>query len=106
MAFAEDLSVFFSADEFAVAAEVPLGLDSYAGLVIFDANGAVLESFGVQTSGPAALRRSDEITEAVEGAQLDIVHADGTVRYQIRSATQIDDGALTLLALARVGAVL
>lgn len=103
MAFTEDLSVFFSADEFAVAAEVVGGVeDDYAGFVIFEASGAVLETFGVQTSGPAALRRSDELSEAVEGAQLDIAHATGSVRYQVRSATPLDDGALTLLALATV----
>lgn len=103
MAFTEDLSVFFNAAEFALAAEVVGGVeDDYAGLVIFDANGAVLETFGVQTSGPAALRRTSELSEAVEGAELDIEHAGGTVRYLIRSATPMDDGALTLLALATV----
>lgn len=100
MAFAEDLSVFLNTDEFADAAQVVLGS---SGAVIFDANGAVLETFGVQTSGPAALRRTDALTDAVEGAQLDIAHAAGTVRYLVRSATPVDDGAFTLLALVRTG---
>lgn len=100
MAFAEDLSVFLNEDEFAVSAEVVLGS---AGSVIFDTQGSILESFGVQTTGPAALCRTDELTDAVEGAQLDIAHASGTVRYLVRSATPLDDGAFTLLALADSG---
>ena len=54
----------------------------------------------------AALRRTDELTDAVEGAQLDIAHAAGTVRYLVRSAHPVDDGAFTLLALARTGELL
>lgn len=100
MAFTEDLSVFLNEAEFAVAAEVVLGT---AGSVIFDTQGSILESFGIQTTGPAALRRTDELADAVEGAQLDIAHATGTVRYLVRSATPLDDGALTLLALADSG---
>lgn len=98
MPFAEDLSVFFAEDEFATAATVVGGA---SGLVIFDTNGSILESFGVQTTGPSALRQTAGLTAAVEGAQLDIAHPGGTVRYRINSATPLDDGALTLLALAR-----
>lgn len=100
MAFTEDLSVFINPDEFAVGAEVLLGS---TGSVIFDTQGSILEAFGVQTTGPAALRRTDELTDAIEGAQIDIAHASGTVRYLVRSATPLDDGAFTLLALADSG---
>jgi len=106
MAFAEDLSVFFdTAGGFAVTATLTPAdiVDSPggAGSVIFDANGLVLESLGIQTSGPSAVCPASQWPAIAPGQALDIEHASGTVAYLIRSATPVDDGALVLLALAR-----
>lgn len=94
MAFAEDLSAFFDATGFAVEATLTPG---GPGLVIYDENGAILEEYGVQHSGPAALCPASQWPNAASGNTLAI----GATTYLVRSAPRIDDGALMLLTLAR-----
>lgn len=94
MAFAEDLSVFFDAAGFAVEATLTPG---GPGLVIYDENGAILEEYGIQHSGPAALCPASQWPNVASGHTLTI----GAASYVVRSAPRIDDGALMLLTLAR-----
>ena len=96
--FAEDLSVFFSTAEFAVAATLA-GVG--AGTVIFNANGLVLEELGVQTSGPTALCPASQWPTVAEAQALAIDLPAGSTNFVIRVVTPLDDGALVLLTLAR-----
>lgn len=95
MAMIEDFSVFFDDDEFAVQATLtPTG---GAGFVIFDENGTILDAYGIQHSGPAAICPTNQWPAVAIGNTLTI----GAVAYTVRSALRIDDGGLTLLTLAR-----
>jgi hypothetical protein len=90
MAFAEDLSVFFNDDDFAVTAT----LNAVAsGNVIVDA--AFLASLGVDTTNPTALAIASEYPASARGKTL----VAGGSTYTIRSREPIDDGAIVLLQL-------
>ena len=95
MPFYEDWSAFFNEAEFAVEATLTPG---GPGLVIFDEGGEILETFGIQHAGPIALCPASQWPNLAIGDTLTI----GATGYRIRSAPRIDDGALTLLTLARV----
>ena len=94
MAFSEDLGAFFSDSEFAVQATLTPG---GPGLVIYDENGAVAESYNVQGSGPVALCPASQWPTLAIGDTLAI----GAASYLVRAALRIEDGALVLLTLAR-----
>lgn len=84
MAFAEDLTVFFDTDEFAVLATPSGGGAAFA--VIFDKE--YLAQIGVSTTGPAALARASDVssltprtsTLTIEGTTYTVtdVQPDGT----------------------------
>ena len=108
MAMTEDLSVFFSADEFAETATLYHGATATPGTVIFDENGAVLETYGVEAGSPAVLCSLAQWPGVVADDVVVVNFAAGAVSFLVRSAVKLDDGALQLLALARafVGAAL
>lgn len=91
MAMTEDLSAFFDADEFAVAAQ----LDSVAsGAVIFDRD--YLREVGmVSGSEPVAVAIASEYPASAVGKVLTI----GGVNYTIRDRESMADGALVVLKL-------
>jgi hypothetical protein len=95
MPFSENWSAYFNEAEFAVEATLTPG---GTGLVIFDESGDILETFGIQHAGPIALCPASQWPGLAIGNTLTI----GGTGYLIRSAPRIDDGALTLLTLARV----
>lgn len=95
MPMTEDLSVFFSSDEFAV--EATLTGDATPRNVIFDVNGSILEQLGVETQSPAAICPAAQWPSAAQGQTLTIA---GTP-YKVRSVQLLDDGAVKLLTLAR-----
>jgi hypothetical protein len=93
--FAEDLSVFFDTDGFALAAT----LDGDAVQVIRD--DATIEAFsnGALTSQPSVLLTSAQAGEAEAGSVLVI----GAQTYSVRQViSEPPDGALVRLMLARV----
>lgn len=97
MAFTEDLSPFFDAAGFATEAILTPG---GAGLVIYDENGAILDDYGVQHSGPAALCPASQWPNVAIGDTLTI----GATTFLVRSTPRIEDGALRLLTLTRTSA--
>jgi hypothetical protein len=99
MAMTEDFTVFFNTAEFAVdVVHTPAGGSAApAAPAIFDANGAVVESMGVATSGPAVVVPVGTWPAIAEGDALAI----GAATYVVRSVLAVDDGALAVLALAR-----
>lgn len=101
MAMTEDLSPFFNTSEFGETATLTQGAVSTAGTVIYDENGAVLESYGVEAGSPAVLCSVAQWPAVAPGDGLVIAFAGGAASYLVRSAVKLDDGALQLLALAR-----
>jgi hypothetical protein len=97
--FSEDFQVFFNTADFAVSATyTPAGgSPSDAASVIFDANGQVLEEFGVQTLAPSAVLPASQWPTIAEGDTLNI----GATAHRIRGVIPLDDGALKSLTLAR-----
>lgn len=91
----EDLSAFFNDAEFATEATLTPG---GPGLVIFDENGEVLEEYGIQHAGPAALCPAAQWPLLAIGDMLTI----GLRSFRIRSAPAVADGALLVLTLARL----
>ncbi|MEO8153570.1 MAG: hypothetical protein ABI605_10910 [Rhizobacter sp.] len=98
MSMTEDLGAFFSTSEFAETATLTPGR---AGVVIYDENGTILESMGVQTSGPSALFPVSQWPLASEGDAITIDLAAGSQSFVVRSVEPLDDGAIGLLTLAR-----
>jgi hypothetical protein len=94
MAFAEDLSLFFDAEEFADEATLTPG---GGGVVIFDRNGLTIEDLGVQTEGPSAVFPTTQWPNAAVTHTLSI----GSTSYTVRAVTPLLDGAITLLTLTR-----
>lgn len=99
MAMIEDFTLFFNLAEFAVdVVHTPDGGVAVAAApAIFDANGAVLESMGIATQGPAVLAPATTWPTVADGDALAI----GAANYLVRSVLAVDDGALVVLALAR-----
>lgn len=91
--FAEDLSPFFDAADFATAATLQ-GLGTPIN-VIFDA--AYLEALGVSSANPAALVKAADVAESDVGKTLTI----NSVVYTIRDRQPQDDGATVLLQLSK-----
>lgn len=90
--FNEDLTGFFSTDDFAVAAT----LDGVAsGNVILDA--AYIEALGIAGTEPMALARASDYAATALGKTLS---AGGTT-YIIRDRRPQDDGATVLLKLEK-----
>jgi len=94
MPFTEDLSVFFSTDDFAVSAT----LNAVAsGNVIVDAT--YLLALGVVAgTNPVALAIATEYPESALGKTL----LAGGVSYTVRDRQPQDDGAVVLLQLEKV----
>lgn len=95
--FAEDLTAFFSIDEFATAATYKVG-GSGSGVtknVIFDR--ASLEQLGVSNNNPTALAIASEF--ATWGTT-DTLTIGGTV-YRIADGQLQDDGALIVFVLEK-----
>lgn len=91
--FAEDLSPFFDAADFATAATLQ-GLGTPIN-VIFDA--AYLEALGVSSANPVALVKASDVAESDIGKTLTI----NSVVYTIRDRQPQDDGATVLLQLSK-----
>lgn len=104
MAMVEDLSLFFDEDEFAVVAvHTPTGGSAApAASVIYDANGLILEQYGIESSSPAALCPAAQWPTLAEGDSLALTLSAGTESFKVRSVIKLDDGALSLLALVRL----
>ncbi len=96
--FAEDLSVFFNAAEFACTAT----LASVAGVVIFDEAGTLIEDLGLQAVEPTALCPAAQWPAAAEGQTLVITLPGGARSFVVRGVAPVDDGALKMLTLARM----
>jgi hypothetical protein len=103
MAMTEDLSLFFSEEDFAVSAvHTPAGgSPAPAASVLYDANGAILEQYGVQSMQPAAVCPAAQWPTLAEGDALSITLPAGATAFRVRSVQVVDDGALKLLTLAR-----
>jgi hypothetical protein len=92
--FTEDLSEFFSTDDFAVAATLQGG-GAGAVKVIFDE--AALQQLGVMTgTNLVALVKATDVAATDVGKTLTI----NGVAYTIRAHDPIDDGALVQLQLS------
>lgn len=92
MAFTEDLSVFFSTDDFAIAATYDGGTTVN---VIFDR--AYLQTLGIVSgTDPQALGKASDFPVTAVNKTLVI---SGTT-YTIRSREPQDDGAIVLLQLS------
>lgn len=92
MAFAEDLSVFFDTNGFAVDAIYNSGA---AVKVVFDA--AYLEALGISGTNPVVFGKASDFIDPV-GKSLAI----GAESYVIRNSRPMTDGAIVTLELESV----
>jgi hypothetical protein len=98
MSMTEDFTVFFNVADFAETATA----NAVSGTLIYDENGSVVEEFGVDVSGPAAVCPTTQWPAIAEGDTIDILFASGTRSFKVRVVSPIDDGALKLLQLVRL----
>ena len=98
MAFAEDLTVFFNSDEFAVeAVHTPAGGSAEPSVpVIFDHAADISE--GVVATEPTFQVPAGTWPTLAPGSGMAI----GGVSYRVRTITPIGDGAVLFVALAKV----
>ena len=94
MAFAEDLTPFFSTDDFADAAT----LDGEDVTGIFD--GAYIDPLDVESSGPVFELPTADAAGAVHGSTLVIATGNGAGTYKVRGVKP-DGTGVTQLKLER-----
>lgn len=96
--FTEDLGAFFQTGHFAIAAiYTPSGGAPSTVNVIKDE--AVLDSFGINGSNPAALGRASDFSAIAANGQDSIVISG--VTYRIKDSEPLDDGAIVRLQLEK-----
>lgn len=98
MSMTEDFAAFFNIADFAESAAV----GAVAGTLIYDENGSVLEEFGVEISGPAAVCAATQWPTLAEGDTMTIAFAAGARSFKVRAVSPMDDGAIKLIRLVRL----
>ncbi len=93
--FTESISDFFDPNEFADTATLTPGGAGYA---MYDANGTVLQDFGVQTIGPTLLFAAAQWPAAAIGNTVSVRGRS----FRLRSVTPLEDGAIVLAELAEI----
>lgn len=102
MPFTEDLAPFFNPREFGTwATRTSQSGAVSTSVLLFDENGVVVESLGVQTSGPCALCPASLWPGIAEGDSIAFTDSLGRLRtFKLRSMMPLDDGAVLVLTLA------